>query len=141
MHIWRPDLSSSVAVPIFASAAQAGFPSPAEDYVEGQLDLNQHLIRRPAATFLVRVAGDSMTGAGIFPGDILIVDKSLAPLHGSIVVAVINGELTIKRLCKQGSLRRLEADNPKYGPIEIPDDMEVWCWGVVTAAIRQFGRR
>lgn len=141
MEILVPLTSTCVPLRLFASGAQAGFPSPAEDYVEGKLDLNTHLIRRPAATFLVRAVGESMTGAGIYPGDILIVDRSLTPIHGSIVIAVINSELTVKRLCKLGALQRLEAENPEYPAIEIAEDMEVWCWGVVTAAIREFGRR
>lgn len=141
METHTADASTYVPLPLFASAAQAGFPSPAEDYVEGKLDLNTHLIRRPAATFLVRAVGESMIGAGIYPGDILVVDRSLTPIHGSIVIAVINSELTVKRLCKFGTRNRLEAHNPDYPAIEISEEMEVWCWGVVTAAIREFGRR
>ena len=120
------------------TAVSAGFPSPAEDYVEGKLDLNTHLIQHPAATFIVRATGDSMTGAGIFSGDILIVDRSVQPRHGSIIIAVINGELTVKRLYRRKGVLRLEAANPAFAPISISDDMELWCWGVVTAAIHHF---
>ena len=89
----------------------------------------------------MRAVGESMIGVGIYPGDILVVDRSLTPIHGSIVIAVINSDLTVKRLCKVATLKRLESENPEFPPIEIGDDMEVWCWGVVTAAIREFGRR
>ncbi len=87
--------------PLFVEHVSAGFPSPAENHIERQLDLNSHLIKHPAATFFVRVSGDSMIGAGIFPGDILIVDRSLEPVDKKIVIVVIDSELTVKRLRKQ----------------------------------------
>jgi DNA polymerase V len=132
--------STAVAcrLPVFLSAVSAGFPSPAEDYVEGKLDLNEHLIPRPSATFLVRATGDSMTGAGIFSGDLLIVDRSVQAGHGSIIIAVIDSELTVKRLYRRKGVIRLEAANPAYPAIPVSDDMELWCWGVVTAAIHQY---
>jgi DNA polymerase V len=138
MIVQTPDLSSKIPLTLFATGVPAGFPSPAEDYVEGQLDLNTHLIKRPAATFLVRAVGDSMTGAGIYPNDLLVVDRSIPALHGSIVIAVVNGELTVKRLHHLAGEIRLEAENPAYAPIEVSGDMELWCWGVVTSAIHQF---
>ncbi|MBT7942156.1 MAG: translesion error-prone DNA polymerase V autoproteolytic subunit, partial [Alphaproteobacteria bacterium] len=95
------ETSAPSALPFFATAVQAGFPSPADDYMEGALDLNEHLIRRPAATFFLRVLGDSMTGAGIHSGDLLIVDRSIHPIDGHIVIAVIDGELTVKRLSRR----------------------------------------
>ncbi|HEY4136511.1 MAG TPA: translesion error-prone DNA polymerase V autoproteolytic subunit [Alphaproteobacteria bacterium] len=125
---------------LYASRVRAGFPSPAEDYVEGQLDLNEHLIARPAATFLIRVVGDSMIEAGIFPNDLLVVDRSLPPVHDSIVVAVVDGELTVKRLFDRFGQLRLEAANPAYPAIQISGDMELWCWGVVTSSIHEFTR-
>ena len=125
-------------VPIYSSSVSAGFPSPAEDYVEGKLDLNEHLIPRPSATFMVRATGDSMTGVGIFSGDILIVDRSIQPKHGSIIIAVIDAELTVKKLYKQKGIIKLEPANPVYSSINVSDDMELWCWGVVTAAIHQY---
>lgn len=126
------------ALPVFMSAVSAGFPSPAEDYVEGTLDLNEHLITRPSATFMVRATGDSMTGVGIFSGDILIVDRSLQPEHGTIIIAVVDAELTVKRLYRRNGVIRLEAANPAYPPLSVSGDMELWCWGVVTAAIHQY---
>ena len=91
------------ALPLYASKVQAGFPSPADDFMEGRLDLNQHLVKHPTATFFVRVSGDSMIEAGIHPDDILVVDRSLEPRHGKIVIAALDGELTVKRLHKTSS--------------------------------------
>ena len=113
----------------------AGFPSPAEDYIEGKLDLNRHLIKHPAATFFVRVSGDSMIDAGIHPGDILIVDRSLEPADKKVVIAVIDGELTVKRIrIKKGRIY-LMPENEKYKPIEIEKEMNFDIWGVVTNVI------
>ena len=129
-------------IPLFASAIPAGFPSPADDYIENQLDLNQHLIQHPAATFFVRVEGLSMIGAGIHHGNILVVDRSLEPKDGDIVVAVVNGDLTVKRLQRQrGGKVFLVPENPVYTPIEITEDMDMMVWGVVVSAIHEFQRR
>jgi len=124
--------------PLFSCGVSAGFPSPADDYIDRQLDLNELLIHNPAATFFVRVAGDSMTGISINHDDILIVDRSLEPVSGKIVIAVINGELTIKRLLKDNSSCRLVAENPNYEDIEINEEMAFEVWGVVTSVIHQF---
>ncbi len=129
------------ALPLVAGTVPAGFPSPAEDFIEGTLDLNDHLIRRPAATFIVRVKGESMTGAGIFPGDLLVVDRSLEAQPGSIVIAVINGELTVKRLHKTDGRWFLIAENPHYPPFPLGHDHDCTIWGVVASAIHQFERR
>lgn len=126
-------------LPLFISRVQAGFPSPADDYLEGALDLNEHLIERPAATFFLRVTGDSMTGAGIHSGDLLIVDKSVTPADGMIVIAVVDGELTVKRLYSRPGKIRLVAENPAYRPIHIGSGQELHVWGVVIHAIRSFG--
>jgi len=99
-EIFKRKSSLPLATPLFQSRIQAGFPSPGDDFKDGSLDLNEHLISHKAATFFVRVAGDSMTGVGIFPGDLLIVDRSLTPTSGKIVIAVLNGEMTVKRLEK-----------------------------------------
>jgi len=132
-------------LPLFACAVAAGFPSPAEDYVEGKLDLNEHLIRRPAATFIVRVEGESMTGAGILPGDLLVVDRSLKPKSGDIVIAAVGGELTVKRLARVRGGWVLRAENPDYPAISLNEDggggAENALWGVVTSAIHRFSRR
>lgn len=131
--------------PLVAGPVRAGFPSPAEDYVEGALDLTRHLIRHPAATFIVRVEGESMTGAGIYPGDLLVVDRSVEPQDGHVVIAQVGGELTVKRLKKGSGGRagawRLVAEHPDFPPIllsgdEDGDDEASALWGVVTSAVR-----
>ncbi|QQK74151.1 translesion error-prone DNA polymerase V autoproteolytic subunit (plasmid) [Pectobacterium versatile] len=122
-----------LANPLFAAPCPAGFPSPAEDYVERQLDLNEYCIAHPSATFFVRATGDSMTEAGILSGDLLIVDKALTPGHGDIVIAAVEGEFTVKRLCTTPRLC-LQPMNPAYAPIFVePDDLEIF--GVVIHAI------
>jgi DNA polymerase V len=123
--------------PLFLSRVPAGFPSPADDYVEGALDLNEHLIAHREATFFVRVRGHSMTGAGIADGDLLVVDRSLDAASGDIVVAVIDGELTVKRLWQRGGRVRLIAENPAFTPIELKDGQELAVWGVVTSIVRR----
>jgi DNA polymerase V len=97
VEIFVPEDGEKIELPLFLESVSAGFPSPADDYLENKLDLNQHLIKNPPATFFVRVTGDSMVDAGIYSGDILVVDRSLNPKDGNIVIAVINGELTVKR--------------------------------------------
>ena len=123
--------------PLFLSRVPAGFPSAAEDYVEGSLDLNEHLIEHREATFFVRVKGQSMTGAGIADGDLLVVDRSLEAGDGDIVVAVVDGELTVKRLSRRGGRVRLLAEHPGYAPIEFKDGQELTVWGVVTGIVRR----
>jgi len=124
--------------PLFLSGVSAGFPSPAEDYIDRKLDLNELLIKHPAATFFVRVAGDSMTGAGIHHDDILVVDRSLEATSGKIVIAVYNGELTVKRLVRDNNGIRLVAENPNYPPLVIAEEDGCEIWGVVTSVIHQF---
>lgn len=133
--VYAPDLSTRYALPIFLGRLPAGFPSPADDYLEGKLDLNRHLIKHPAATFFVRVTGDSMIGAGIHSGDLLVVDRSLEPADRNVVVAVLDGELTVKRLFKQNEVLRLLPENLNYQPIEITPQQTIEIWGVVTSVI------
>jgi DNA polymerase V len=135
--IYYPDFSTKYERPLFMIPVSAGFPSPAEDYIEGKLDLNQHLIRHPAATFFVRVTGDSMIDAGIHPGDILIVDRSIEVIDKKVVIAVINGELTVKRIRKTSSGFLLVPENHNYSPISISQDTEFDVWGVVTSVIHK----
>jgi len=125
-------------LPLYSAGVRAGFPSPADDHLQARLDLNQELIAHPAATFLVRVEGDSMQEAGIFNNDTLVVDRSLTATHKSVVVALLNGEFMVKYLYKQGNQIRLKPANQAYSPITIKpsDDFEVW--GVVTNAIHHF---
>ena len=125
----------SLCRPLFLSGVSAGFPSPADDYLDRNLDLNEHLVKNPAATFFVRVAGDSMIGAGINDNDILVVDRSLDPCSGSIVIAVVNGELTVKRLLRNKNFCRLIAENPAYPDLEINEETPLEIWGVATYAI------
>jgi len=133
--IYIPDLSTALSPPLFVARVEAGFPSPAEDYIEGKLDLNKHLIRHPAATFFVRVAGDSMIDAGIHPGDILIVDRALEPADKKIVIAVINGELTVKRIRITGEKITLVPANRNYAPIRVEGEMDFEIWGIATSVI------
>ena len=134
----KTTVGATCPLPLFAARIEAGFPSPADDYLEGALDLNQRLIKRPAATFFLRVSGNSMTGAGIFPGDLLIVDKSVTPADGMIVIAVIDGEMTVKRLYRRRGRLRLLAENPAYRPINIGGEQDLHIWGVVIHAVRSF---
>lgn len=121
--------------PLYASSVKAGFPSPAEDYAEQHLDLNTYLVQRPAATFFLRVSGDSMVNAGIFNGDLLVVDRSLEATSGKIVIAAVNGELTVKRLQKTNEGVFLVAENHDYAPIALEDSDHVQIWGVVIYTI------
>lgn len=123
-------------VPLFSCGISAGFPSPADDYIESPLNLNEFLILRPSATFMAWVRGDSMIGAGIFNKDLLIIDRSLTPKNRSIVVAHINGEFTLKRLIKSGGKIYLYPENPKFKPIEVLEDHDFKIWGVVKNSIR-----
>jgi DNA polymerase V len=133
--VHAPDLTTERLQPFFAVPVSAGFPSPAADYEENKLDLNRYLIRNPAATFFVRAGGDSMIGAGIHPGDLLIVDRSLQPRDKNVVIAVVDGELTVKRIRIQNKNITLEPDNECYHSQRIAEDMEFEVWGVVTNVI------
>lgn len=116
----------------------AGFPSPAHDFIEGQLDLNEHLIDRPASTFIVRISGDSLRSAGIHSGDLAVVDRSIDPRSGHIVVAALFGELVVKRLRRVRGKVWLDpdSDDPRYTSIEIGDDSDFQIWGVIKNTIR-----
>ncbi|WP_421275616.1 translesion error-prone DNA polymerase V autoproteolytic subunit [Aeromonas veronii] len=110
MTLLTPDPSpAEVTIPLFLHRASCGFPSPASDYLEGKLDLNTHCVAHPAATFYLRAEGESMTGVGIFPGDLLVVDKSLTPRHGDVVIALLDGGFTVKTLQLKPRLRLLPA--------------------------------
>lgn len=125
-----------LTLPLFEHRIPAGFPSPADDHLEMQLDLNEHLVKNPASTFYVRVEGDSMIGAGIHANDLLIVDLSLEPADGQVVIALIDGEFTVKRL-KKGAHHQISliAENKNYPPIIIKEGMDFKIWGVVTNVI------
>ncbi len=123
--------------PLMSSKIAAGFPSPAQDYIEGKLDLNEHLITHPASTFFVRVDGYSMQGAGIRPDDILIVDRALEAVNNNIVIAIVDGELTVKRLIIKGNDYYLMPENDEFEPIQIQESMDFVIWGVVTFVIHK----
>ncbi len=132
------DNPTELSIPIFTSRVQAGFPSPADDHLEDALDLNTHLIHHKEATFFVKAQGDSMLGAGIQQGDILIVDRSLSAKSGKIVIAVVDGEFTVKRLHKYKGNITLKAENPDFEDIKIGGTDELIIWGVVTSVIHQY---
>jgi len=135
--ILTPDVNSQVDIAVFTVKVSAGFPSPAEGYMEGHLDLNKHLIKHPAATFFVRVSGDSMVGAGINDGDMLIVDRSLDAKDGDVVLAVVNSEFTVKRIKKHKDDTYLVPENENYEPIKVTEEMNSEIWGVVTNSIHK----
>lgn len=122
-------------LPLGAGRAAAGFPSPASDHIDQSLDLTEYLVLHPEATFFLRVKGDSMTGAGIHHGDLLIVDRSLEAASGRVVVAALNGELTVKRLQRSRGRITLRAENPAYPDIAVGDGQELQIWGVVAHVV------
>ncbi|MBY0314640.1 MAG: S24 family peptidase [Bdellovibrionales bacterium] len=126
----------SNVVLLMGNPVSAGFPSPADDYIDKPLDLNAFLISKPSATFMAWVKGDSMVGAGIYEKDLIIIDRSLEAHHNSIVLAHLNGEFTLKRLIKNGGKVFLKAENPKYKPIEVTEEMDFKIWGVLKHSIR-----
>jgi DNA polymerase V len=123
-------------LPLYLSPVRAGFPSPADDYIDRKLDLNEHLIKHPAATFFVKVQGDSMINEGIHSGDMLIVDRSLEAGNNKIIVAILNGEFTVKRIRKRGKKLSLLSGNPEYPPIDITEDCDFEVWGIVINVVR-----
>jgi DNA polymerase V len=137
LKFFKPSVTNSIELPLVEATISAGFPSPADDYSEARLDLNKELISNQSATFYARVRGDSMTLAGISDGDLLIIDKSKTPLNGSIVVCLIDGEFTVKRLQKKGNQFYLMPENDKYQPIKIKPENDVTIWGVVTYTIKK----
>lgn len=124
-------------LPLFESRVSCGFPSPADDYSEAALDLNELVIAHPEATFFVRVSGDSMINAAIYDGDILIIDRAKNAGQNTIVLALLNEEFTVKRLRRQGTTILLIPENPAYEPIRITDEMDFQVWGVVTYCIHR----
>ncbi|MFC7430189.1 MULTISPECIES: LexA family protein [unclassified Agrococcus] len=135
MH--QPSRTRERAVRRAPREVRAGFPSPAQDYYSGPVDLNRHLMRDPTTTFVLRVSGDSMTGAGIFDGDEVLVDRGLDAHDGSVVVAVVNGEFTLKRLRQRDGATSLEAEHPAYPPIVMTPEDDLVIWGVVTRCLHR----
>lgn len=130
-------LTKRYKIPVYGNKVQAGFPSPADDYIEGMIDFNEHLIQHPSSTFVVKVTGESMIEAGIHPDDILVVDRSIEPAHGKVVIAVINGELTVKRLHRKDGYIILMPENKYFEPIIIQEESNLVIWGVVTNVIHK----
>ncbi len=124
--------------PLYLTSVPAGFPAPADDYVDKMISLDEHCIKNSAATFFLRAIGDSMIEAGIFSGDLMVVDRSIEPRHGKIVIAALDGELTVKRLHITDQKIMLMPENSKYQPIIVKDRSELNIWGVVTSVIHKF---
>jgi DNA polymerase V len=137
LEIFTPDEFSRQEIPVSADAVPAGFPSPAEDYLDKKLDLNEYLIKRPSSTFFIRVSGNSMTGAGIHDGDLLIVDRSVTAEDNKVVIGVVNGEFTVKRIRKKGQKIFLQPENPQFKELEIIPGMDFSIWGVVIYTIHK----
>jgi DNA polymerase V len=129
-----------IPIPLFSDTVAAGFPSPAQDYIEQNIDLNSLCIRHPAATFFVRAGGDSMIDIGIHSGDLLVVDRAIPAAHGDIIVASLNGEFTVKELCMRPT-RQLLPHNPKYPPIPLAEDSDFQEFGVVVHVIKNMRKR
>ena len=137
IELYLPEFLSKQQLELFSSQIPAGFPSPAEDFLEKRLDLNEYLIKNKSATFLVKVHGNSMVNAGIIDGDILVIDRSVQPASGKIVLGVLNGEFTVKRIEKRKNKLFLVPENEAFSPIEITGEMDFKIWGVVTFAIHK----
>lgn len=137
IEIYKP-AQTTHATEYFDNAVTAGFPSPALDSIQKKLDLNEYLIDHPAATFFIRVQGDSMIDANIHTGDILVVDRSLPAKNKDIILAILDGSFTVKRLLKNTDGMYLQPENPEYKPIKITEEMGFEVWGVVTAVIKKF---
>jgi DNA polymerase V len=131
------DPRTTRSIPLSEARVSCGFPSPADDYLDRALDFNKMLVRHPAATFAVIVTGESMTGVGIFPGDIAVVDRSYSVSSGCVILAMIDGEFTIKRYCVRGNQIILVAENQAYPEIAISPDCQFEVWGVITNTIRK----
>jgi len=122
-------------VTLYLNSVCAGFPSPASDYLEGEIDLNRYLIKNPLATFIVKSQGNCMLQAGIHSGDLLIVDRSIKPKNNSIAIASIDGDLTVKRIKISGKKFLLSSDNKDYGNVKINNESDIFIWGIVTKVI------
>lgn len=140
LSIYSPDLESNSEQPFVSHGVKAGFPSPALDFMEYKIDLNKVVSERnPLATFYIKVAGNSMTGAGIDDGDILVTDRSLTPTDGKIAICLIDGEFTVKRLKLETDCLYLLPENPDYAPIKVTEDNQFVIWGIVTYVIKKIG--
>lgn len=141
IDIFNSDISTCTPLPYANEGIQAGFPSPAQDYINETIDLNRELIKHPAATFFGRVSGDSMIEEGIEEGDILVIDKSLEPIDGDLAVCCVDSDFTLKRISIVGNCIKLIASNQAFKPIEITADDSFYIWGIVTYTIKKNRRR
>jgi len=136
LEIYTADTSTSIHLPFVESGISAGFPSPADDFLDASIDLNREFVKNPSTTFYGRVRGDSMINAGLNEGDLLIIDKSLEPIDNKIAVCFIDGEFTVKRIKIEKEVVWLIAENEKYQPIKVTADNDFVIWGIVTTVIK-----
>jgi DNA polymerase V len=138
LEFYTPDYSTAMELPYVDAGIRAGFPSPADDFIELSIDLNKHLIKHKDTTFFATVKGHSMKNAGIYDGDLLIIDKSLEPQNDKIAICQIDGEFTVKRIKIEHNVVWLIAENEEFKPIKVTPDNELIIWGIVTASIKKF---
>jgi len=138
LDFYAPDYSTELELPYVDVGISAGFPSPADDFIELTIDLNRELIKHKDSTFFAKVKGDSMKNAGIFDGDLLIIDKSLEPQDGKIAICQIDGDFTVKRIKKENDVVWLIAENEDYKPIKVTEENELMIWGIVIHSIKTF---
>jgi DNA polymerase V len=138
LEFYIPDYSTELSLPFVDAGIKAGFPSPADDFIELSIDLNKHLIKHKDTTFFATVKGHSMKNAGIYDGDLLIIDKSLEPQNDKIAICQIDGEFTVKRIKIEQNVVWLIAENEDFEPIKVTPDNELIIWGMVTASIKKF---
>ncbi|WPP50416.1 LexA family protein [Catalinimonas niigatensis] len=137
LTIYSPDFETPLELPLHHSLLAAGFPSPADDYMEASLDLNKHLVQNTSATFFARVKGHSMEDAGIYEGDIIIVDRSKEVRNNDIAVCIINGEFTVKRICINGDKITFKPESDAFKPVQITEAHQFMVWGLVTYIIHK----
>lgn len=138
LEFYFPDYSTDLELPFIDAGISAGFPSPADDFIELSIDLNKQLIKNKDTTFFAKVKGHSMKNAGIFDGDLLIIDKSLEPQNNKIAICQIDGEFTVKRIKIEKGVVWLIAENEEYAPIKVTPENDFIIWGIVTASIKNF---
>jgi len=136
-EIYKSKTGKKIKLPLYEFPVSAGFPSPADDYIDKHIDLNEYIIKHPSATFFVRVKGNSMENSGITDGDLVVVDRALVPSDNTIVVALLDGEFTLKRVKVRERELYLVPENPNFESIKITEDMDFQVWGVVTYCIKE----
>ena len=137
LNFFKPDFESELRIPYIKDGVSAGFPSPAADFMETNIDLNKELSTNPLATFYIKVKGNSMIDAGINDKDVLVVDRSLEPQNNKIAICFIDGEFTVKRIQKEKDCLYLMPENPNYSPIKVTEENELIIWGIVTYVIKK----